>query len=262
MNGGVTALSNSGPRVGNALTYWIELRRDAALADAKLLHTIPLDATVHHVQGIVVEGDRLWVTAVDTPTLRGLLHEFELAPASPAKLVRTVEIQRGVQFHPGGFSADAGSLWIPVAEYRRKSTATIQRRNKRTLELESEFHVDDHIGCLAAAGDRLYGGNWDTREIYVWDQAGRLIERVRNPAGNSFQDLKFVDGRLVGGGTSEDGPAIDWLDRNPLRLHRRMMVGKTDRGANFTREGLDIRGNTLYLLPEDDPSRLFVFALP
>ncbi|MDX1979134.1 MAG: DUF6454 family protein [Bryobacteraceae bacterium] len=262
VNGGVTALSHPGLRAGNALTYWMELRKDASLADARLLRTIPLDGRVHHVQGIVVEGNRLWVTAVDTPRLRGFLHEFELPASGPAKLLRSVEIQRGLQFHPGGFSADDRSLWIPVAEYRRTSTATIQRRNKRTLELEAEFHVDDHIGCLAVSGSRLYGGNWDSRQIYIWDRGGRLLKKVENPARNSFQDLKVSGGWLVGGGTTSEGPAIDWLDPESLEWKRRMMAGKTDRGANYTREGLDLHGRTLYLLPEDDPSRLFVFAIP
>jgi hypothetical protein len=35
--------------------------------------------------------------------------------------------------------------------------------------------------------------------------------------------------------------------------------GVTDRGLPYTHEGMTIRGGRLYLLPEDDPSRLFVF---
>lgn len=232
-----------------------------SLNQARLLREIPLDATVHHVQGIVVEGATLWVTAVDAFHRRGFLHEFRIPDSGAAKLVRSVEIQRGARFHPGGLSADATSLWIPVAEYRRQSTATIERRDKRSLKLLSEFQVDDHIGCVAVRGDRVYGGNWDTLQIYEWDLAGKLVSRRDNPSGNSFQDLKAVGDRLVGGGGTRDGPAIDWLDAGTLTPVHRMKVGRTSRGAPFTREGLDLHGDRLYLLPEDDPSRLFVFGL-
>ena len=42
---------------------------------------------------------------------------------------------------------------------------------------------------------------------------------------------------------------------------RRVRAGKTDRGVSLTNEGMTFRGGKLYLLPEDDPSRLFVFDL-
>lgn len=231
----------------------------ADLRDAKLERVIPLQAEVHHVQGIVVDGARLYVTAVNALALRGMLHEFELPSG---RLIRTVEIHRGAQFHPGGMSASRDSLWIPVAEYRRNSSAVIQRRSKRTLALESEFAVADHIGCVAVDGNRIFGGNWDSRQIYEWDLTGKLMRKRDNPTGNSFQDIKAVNGRLVGGGFVNRVPAIDWFDRDTLALVHRMDAGKTDRGAAFTREGLDLHGSKLYLLPEDDPSRLFVFELP
>ena len=55
--------------------------------------------------------------------------------------------------------------------------------------------------------------------------------------------------------------AIDWLDPQELRLVKRIVTGKTDRGILFTNEGLTIYGGKLYLLPEDGSSRLFVFKL-
>ncbi len=209
-----------------------------------------------------MEGRRLWVTAVDAPAKRGLLHEFLLPATGSAKLVRTIEIGRGERFHPGGFSADRSSLWIPIAEYRRQSSAIVERRNKKTLAVESEFEVPDHIGCLAAAKGRLYGGNWDSRQIYEWDFKGRLIQKRDNSTGNSFQDIKLTGGKLVGGGFTTTGPAIDWIDPVTLKLLHRIPAGKTDRGVPFTREGLDLHGDRLYLLPEDDPSRLFLFRSP
>jgi Family of unknown function (DUF6454) len=230
------------------------------LAALVLLQTISLQSNTHHVQGIVVEGSRLWVTSVDVPNERGLLMEFHLPDGKP---VRSIELQEGSRYHPGGVSADATSLWIPVAEYTRTGTSVIQKRNKTTLALEADFSVADHIGCLAVTGDTIIGGNWDAREIYVWDHSGKLIRKVANPVANAFQDMKVVNGQLVASGLLADkSGAIDWLELPSFRPLRRLTVGSTDRGLAFTHEGMAIADGKLWLLPEDSPSRLFIFELP
>jgi hypothetical protein len=224
------------------------------------VQTIPLAADTHHVQGIVVEGSSAWVSAVDAKARRGLLMEFSVPTG---RLVRTVELQEGERFHPGGISADETSLWVPIAEYRRESSAIIQRRNKKTLAVEFQFEVADHIGCIAVTSEHVIGGNWDTRAFYVWNRRGELIRKVTNETGNAFQDMKFVGGQIVGGGLLADKlGAIDWLDYPSLRQVRRMLAGKTDRGVAYTHEGIAIENGTLWLLPEDSPSQLFGFRLP
>src|SRR5215472_10628537 len=91
-----------------------------------------LKGVTYHVQGIDSDDQTLWVTSVDTNRRKGYLHEFAL---DRGNLLRSVEVQDGERFHPGGISADASSIWMPVAEYRRDSTSVIQRRSKRTLEV-------------------------------------------------------------------------------------------------------------------------------
>jgi len=59
-----------------------------------------------------------------------------------------------------------------------------------------------------------------------------------------------------------DGGAIDWLEPADLRLIRRVRAGKTNLGVTFTQEGMAVAEDRLYLLPEDAPNRLFIFALP
>jgi hypothetical protein len=231
----------------------------ASLADFTMERTLALAGETHHVQGIDLDGERIWVTAVDARQRKGYLLEFGLAQGN---LLRQVEIGRGDRFHPGGMAADGDALWIPVAEYRRASSTVMQRRNKRTLAVELEFEVRDHIGCVAAAGAELTGGNWDSRDFYVWDRNGRELRRIHNPTENRYQDVKFVGGQLIASGLLPNGNgAIDWLAYPSLRLKRRVTVGKTDRGVEYTREGMAMRGERLYLLPEDSPSRLFVFRL-
>jgi hypothetical protein len=74
--------------------------------------------------------------------------------------------------------------------------------------------------------------------------------------------MKFDGGYVVGGGVLADrSGAVDWLDLKSMSLVHRMKVGRTDRGAPFTREGMSIRGNEIVFLPEDSPSRLFLFKL-
>jgi beta-lactamase class A len=220
---------------------------------------IELKASMDHVQGIDVDGNRLWVTWVDRQKKKGHLGEFEL---STGRLVRSVEVQKGERYHPGGLAREADSLWLPVAEYKASSSSLIQRRNRKTLALEAEFIVPDHVGCVAVRNGHIYGGNWDSRQIYVWDASGKLLSKRDNPSGTSFQDMKAQGDYLIGSGIRPDGGAIDWLESNDLRLVRRVRAGKTDRGVLLTHEGMTISAGRLYLLPEDSPSRLFVFPLP
>src|SRR5439155_19214831 len=164
------------------------------------------------------------------------LQEFSL---STGELMRKIQLGDGVRYHPGGISADASSLWIPVAEYRRDSSSVIERRNKGTLEVEYRFTVSDHIGCVALTPEFVIGGNWDSRLFYVWDHQGRLIRTVPNKTPNAYQDIKFVDGRLVASGLLPGrSGAIDWLDLADFKLVQRVIAGKTDRGEPFTRVGM------------------------
>ena len=224
-----------------------------------LLAAIALNGTVHHVQGIDVEGTALWVSSVDAKRGKGYLTRFDLPSGN---LLAQVEIQRGRLVHPGGIALDGDSIWLPLAEYDRDGPTTMERRDKATLQLKGGFEVNDHIGCVAVGERDLIGGNWDSRIIYRWSRDGRELNRTHNPRPNAYQDLKIVGGLLVGSGKlSKTEGAIDWLTLPGLDLTRRVKAGVTDRGVLYTNEGMTIRGGRLYLLPEDDPSRLFVYRL-
>lgn len=222
---------------------------------------LPLRAKTAHVQGIDTDGFHLWVTSVDTAARKGYLQEFAVADG---RLERTVEVQDGDRFHPGGIAVEGDSIWIPVAEYRRSSTAVIEKRNRRTLALESKFLVQDHIGCVAVTPEQVIGGNWDGRDFYVWDHQGGLLRKVTSTTGNAYQDMKVRNGKLVASGLLKPGnrAAVDWLDLDSLTLVERLPLGVTDRGQPYTREGMTIFDKQLWLLPEDGESRLFVFPLP
>jgi len=224
-----------------------------------LVRVVALKGDTHHVQGVDRVGDRVYLTSVERAARKGHLFEFSYPSGD---LLRHIEVQEGDRYHPGGLSIHGESIWIPVSEYRPKSSTVIQRRNLKTLALESSFVVPDSIGCLAVDAGVLAGGNWDSREIYLWDHAGKQRDRIANPNGNSYQDLKLVSGRLVGGGLLPGGEgAIDWLEFPSLRLVRRIKTGRTDRNVIYTNEGMALDRGELLLVPEDAPSRLFVYRL-
>lgn len=220
---------------------------------------VSLEGNTHHVQGIDTDGTTLWLSSVDAKTKRGFLYTHDRATGRRTQMV---EVHNGERFHPGGLMLSGESVWLPVAEYRRQSSALIQRRNARTLALEKEFPVNDHIGAVAVVPEGIAGANWDAKEIYVWSTEGRELRKIANPTGLAIQDMKFANGMLIAGGLRADkSGAILWLEWPSLKVLRSIEAGKTDRGVAFTHEGLAIHGNTLYLLPEDSPSRLFAFEL-
>ncbi|MDX2178428.1 MAG: DUF6454 family protein [Bryobacteraceae bacterium] len=211
---------------------------------------VELKAELDHVQGIDTDGRRLWVSEVKRREKRGLLHEFEL---ESGRHVRSLDLTRGEQYHPGGIALLGDSIWAPMAEYRRNSSATVVRVDLAAWQVVEEIPVADHIGAVAADRERLIGANWDARQIYDL----RAGTKRDNPHPTRYQDMKLLDGVLVASGIS----AIDWLDPATLALKFRTTVGRTDRGVLYTQEGMAVRGRSLYLLPEDGPSRLFFFDL-
>lgn len=227
-----------------------------------LVRVVPLEGDTHHVQGIVVDGQRLWVTSVDREARKGWLFEYEL---DTGKRLRAVEVQQDGMFHPGGFDDDGESLWIPVAEYRPGGRTVIQRRSKETLEVMSSFEVADHAGALAVLPEGLLAADWDARKFSLFSRDGKLLWSRANPTGVRYQDMKRRYGSVVAAGLMGTGgsarAAVDWLDPETLRLLWREIPGRTDRGVPFTNEGMDLRDGLLYLLPENSPSRLFVFRL-
>jgi hypothetical protein len=229
-----------------------------SLSDWKLVRTLQLEGKTFHVQGVDADGEHVWVTSCDRAGHKAFLHRFSMASGV---LEQAVDITDGVRYHPGGIDSDATSIWVPVAEYRASSTAVIERRDKRTLQIQFRFAVPDHIGCVAITPELIIGGNWDSRNFYVWNHRGELLRTVANKSGNNYQDMKFVPPHLIASGVypGSAGGAIDWLDLPGFQLARRISAGNNDRGVPYTREGMSFRGNRILLLPEDGPSRLFVF---
>jgi hypothetical protein len=227
--------------------------------NARLADVYDLEGTLYHVQGVDLDQDHIWITSVDSVNHKGYLHQFN---RRTARLERAVEVTDGARYHPGGFSIDGNSIWVPVAEYKPHSSASLIRLDKHSLAIQQKIAVSDHIGCVAVTRDGLIAGNWGSRQLYVLDFKGNQLRVIENLSSNQYQDMKFVDGRLVASGnlTNRSG-SIDWYEWPSMKLVRTLRSGATDRDKPYTGEGMALKGNDLYLVPEDGPSRIFHFVL-
>ncbi len=224
-----------------------------------LRRTVALNAVLDHPQGITpsADGATWFVTSVLRDEKKGLLAAFR---ASDGMLLRRVEVQDGPRYHPGGLGRLGDTLWLPVAEYTRASTSVVQARDTGTLALRSQFPVQDHIGAVAVTSGALIGCNWDARTFYEWTFEGAQTRVVEHDGAARYQDLHWAGEALLAAGLLGDTGVVDLLDWPSLDLRERMVVGKTDRGVVLTHEGMAVAGQDLLLLPEDDPSRVFVHA--
>lgn len=241
-------------------------RFSGAIENASLLGSLKLDGELFHVQGLELDSRRIWVTSVDQENRKGYLHEFDRATG---KFVRRLELTDGARYHPGGISIANGSIWVPVAELKPNSSAVLVEVDADSLRVRRNIHVADHLGCVAVSGDKLVAGNWDSKAFYIFDlDDDRPVKIVPNPSPTRYQDMKFVDGQLVAGGslTLWSG-TVDWIDWPSMKVRRTLRAGSIGpvrpfgRGGPYTGEGMAIEGRELYVIPEDGPSRMFRFRL-
>jgi hypothetical protein len=239
---------------------------DDAIEQARLGDSLNLEGELFHVQGLEVAGGHIWVTSVDQANRKGYLHQFDRATG---RFLRRLEVTDGARYHPGGISISGGSIWVPVAEYRPDSSAVLIEIDADSFVVRRRIAVADHLGCVAASGNMLVAGNWGSRLLYVIDlAAGGPPRTVPNPSSTQYQDMKFVRGQLVAGGsrTLWSG-AVEWIDWPSMKLVRTLRSGPVGlvrpfgRGGAYTGEGMAVEGRDLYLLPEDGPSRVFRFTL-
>jgi hypothetical protein len=221
-------------------------------------------AETHHVQGLAADADRFYASSVERGANVGWMFQVDRADG---KALRTARFVLGPQYHPGGMQLRDGKLYVPLAEYRPKSTTTILVLDANDFRVLQSFPVRDHIGAVAV-DDRggMYAANWDAREIYFLNAAGEEVERRANPTGVAYQDVEWRDGRLWGCGNAKtpSGPrsVVDVVDVATWKHVRRFLLAGERRtgGSNFSREGFTLDGRRLLLLPEDGPnSTVYVF---
>ena len=221
----------------------------------------------HHVQGLAVSEQNYWVSTVDRRERKGWVYRLD---RDSLRIVAARDLSDGSRYHPGGFQEAGGALWLPVAEYRSRSSTTVLKLDPTTFETLSSFDWDDHLGAIASdAKGTLYAANWDAQVIYYFDEAGGLKEKRDNPTGVAYQDIDYYDGLLFGCGQATiDGKrvaVVDAIEPATLELKVRYALhgGEAASERNFAREGFAKFGEDFFVLPEDGPqSALYRFSLP
>lgn len=237
-----------------------------AIERAELLGALKLHGELFHVQGLVVEGEHVFVTSVNRKDRRGYIHEFD---RSTGKFLRRLELTDGARYHPGGISIYNRSIWVPVAEMKPNSSAVLEEIDADTLQIRRKIFVADHLGCVAASSSSLIAGNWNSKLLYIFDLNNKEPVRiVPNPSLTRYQDMQLTDGQLIAGGSlTRRSGAIVWINWPSMKLVRTLRAGSTrrvgpfGRGRPYTGEGMALDGRELYLIPQDGPSRLFHFRL-
>jgi hypothetical protein len=188
----------------------------------RLERTVPIKFPVHHPQGMVKIGERLFISSVEikVPTRRsaaradgfdrdtgeGVGHLFEATMAG--ELVADLILGEGTQYHPGGIDFDGTHIWVPVAEYRPNSRSIVYRVDPATRKPTEAFRFGDHLGGIVHNRDdqTLHAVSWGSRWFYRFtlDRAGRVTDagsppasiRSANPSHYvDYQDCKYVGAR-------------------------------------------------------------------
>jgi len=241
-----------------------------------------------HTQGLEIKSGKYYVTArrEDVLPKRALLLRTDARRADWDVWDITAVDARGLTRldHPGGIQSDGERLWIPVAESKPKTSSLIRIFSIAGLiagqpaKAAFEFPVSDHIGAVAVSAARklVFGANWDTETVYVWDFEGRLERRLNGAelearglgvvsgpngrAGLAVQDWKLLGDRLFASGlfrgpgvkseapqsrlmslTDFPGPGLQWRS-SPLPKQN---------GTELAREAMAISDGVVYFLPGD-----------
>lgn len=218
------------------------------VANAERLESVgvsdPVAFNAFHIQGLVATPDAFIFTSVESLARRGWIFK---ADRQSLQCVQRRALAQGNDFHPGGMDFDGQFLWVPLAAYTRKSHARILSLDPATLEGETRWEVEDHIGALSRVENLLIGASWDAEDFYFWDLTGRLLETRKNPTGVAYQDCKGASGFLVCCG----GDAVDWIEVSSWRLAKRFPVGKSLAGHSLCREGISLLKDRVFLMPDD-----------
>lgn len=250
-----------------------------------------------HTQGLCVTDAFYFITGrLDRETKRPLLLRIDratrrhvefvnLAPGQKASPENTAKLD-----HPSGFDYDGHWFWIALSESRPESRSLIVRvpyspeRPFKDTHAESVCEVNDHIGSLAfdKASNRLYGANWDTKSIYIWEAGGRLVRRISGVDAKSgaidwlpaVQDWKSIGpGRVLAGGLDKrpDGKpgatrsVLEIWEIDPLkRVQSISLPNPVERGGEVANEGCAFWSDRVYFLPGDlgSGATIYVFGFP
>lgn len=207
---------------------------------------IHLNFQTFHPQGLAITPLRIFLSSVEIlePTVpfpnprngldrspgKGIGHVFVLDHAG--KLEHDIRLHEGHKYHPGGIDFDGTNIWVPLAEYRPNSSASIYRIDASTLAVHKQFDANDHYGgiVLDRSRNQLVGNNWASRNFTAWDLEGRVQEQWANQNFFiDFQDCQYIDcGRAICSGVANlpyDPSALAILSGSAQRVVQKYELG-------------------------------------
>ena len=282
--------------------YGDDFRAEDLRVEALKLPPLRIDGQLAraHTQGLELAQGRYYVTARRDDVLpkRALLLRTDTRGTNWDVWDITPVDARGnstAMEHPGGMQSDGERLWIPLAESKRKGRSLIRvfpmagMIPGQPLKPDFEFPVNDHIGAVAVDKDQrvVYGANWDTESVYVWDFDGHLqrtlsgtemenhglgiVNGANGRAGLAVQDWKVVNDRLFASGLFR-GPGVapelpqsrlvSFSDWQKPGFQRRSIVLPKQNGTELAREAMVISDGSVYFLPEDLGASNRIFRVP
>ena len=189
--------------------------------------------------------------------------------------------------HPGGFDSDGQNLWIPISQSRRNGQTMIRKFSIRSLIDKGDatatqiITINDHIGAIAVSRSpkRLFGANWDTLLTYKFSADGNALQHYeRNSFIRNFpnwsiavQDWKVHEEFLIASGLDKTSKLLAGHSRSLIQLINfktrqiiaELRLPRRHESGNFTREGMAVFGEHIWLLPDDlgEENKLYRFPL-
>jgi len=192
----------------------------------------------------------------------------------------------GMLDHPGGFDSDGENLWIPISQSRRNGKTIVRKFSIRSLIDKDDatptesIIINDHIGAIAVSRSpkRLFGANWDTVLVYELSVDGNPMQHyerntfIRNLPNWSIavQDWKVHEGFLIASGLDKSSKLLANRPRSLIQLinfKTRQIIAELRlprrASGNFTREGMAVFDEHIWLLPDDlgEENKLYRFTL-
>jgi hypothetical protein len=184
----------------------------------KKVAAIELGFETYHPQGIVKKDGVFFLSTVDRASAKGYLIAFTLsdgplagAVAHEVRRITLVDGDHGERYHPGGMDVDdaSGQIWVPVAEYRAKSSAAFYVVDPRDLSAQRVAELPDHIGGVIVDRVRaVYRGfDWDIG-VYsfpaapggAFPSAGGPWQPFIHPIDEEYGAFEYQDCKHVTGG--------------------------------------------------------------
>lgn len=243
----------------------------------KQIAELDLGRQTYHPQGIIVLGNRVLLSTVETKFVamgeKAWLIAYDMTPGNNS--IREIwrhgfdEAKKVNQCHPGGMDTDGNRVFIPLAVYRKGYPSKIISYPVTTLtqnvdpgepkSIIAEF--TDHIGGVAITGSNCSAINWGTNKIYSANLKGSHQEFeqiefsgiIEGRSGfervHEYQDCKGIDeGIAICGGKTKsvDGQSpgvidIIKIEGNRYEVLRRIIVPPVSGGIIPTFNTLDVQ---------------------